>query len=101
MKESLAGILMEEGYITGCERIEDKKQGILRIGIRYGSDGQSVITGLERVSRPGRRQYVGSTEIPAVLGGLGINILSTSHGLMSGRQARSKGVGGELLANIW
>jgi small subunit ribosomal protein S8 len=101
IKASLAGILQEEGYIGNWEQITDRKQGILRINIRYGPAGQSVITGLKRISRPGCRRYVGATEIPKVLGGLGINILSTSSGLMAGHTARSRGVGGEVLADIW
>jgi len=101
IKASLAEILKAEGYIGSWEKIEDRKQGILRIDIRYGPAGEAVITGLERVSRPGCRRYVGAKEIPKVLGGLGINILSTSNGLMAGHVARAKGVGGEVLANIW
>lgn len=101
MKASLAGILQEEGYIGDWEQIADRKQDILRINIRYGPAGQSVITGLKRISRPGCRRYVGSKDIPKVLGGLGINILSTSSGLMAGHTARSRGVGGEVLADIW
>jgi small subunit ribosomal protein S8 len=101
IKASLAGILKDEGYIGNWEKIEDRKQGILRIDIRYGPEGEPVITGLERVSRPGCRRYVGSKDIPKVLGGLGINIVSTSTGLMAGHTARAKGVGGELIANIW
>jgi small subunit ribosomal protein S8 len=101
IKASLAGILKDEGYIGNWEKIEDRKQGILRIDIRYGPAGEPVITGIERVSRPGCRRYVGSKDIPKVLGGLGINIVSTSTGLMAGHTARAKGVGGELIANIW
>jgi small subunit ribosomal protein S8 len=101
IKASLAGILKDEGYIGNWEKIADRKQGILRIDIRYGPGGESVITGLERVSKPGCRRYIGSKEIPKVLGGLGINILSTSNGLMAGHTARARGVGGEVLANIW
>lgn len=100
-KAALAGILKEEGYIADYEMIEDKKQGILRVSLKYGPEGEAVITGLERVSRPGRRVYCRAQEIPPVLGGLGINILSTSRGLMSGSVARSQGVGGELLLNVW
>ncbi len=98
---ALAGILKEEGYIADFEVVEDRKQGILRVQLKYGPEGEAVISGLERVSRPGRRVYCRSEEIPSVLGGLGINILSTSRGLMSGKTARSRGVGGELLLNVW
>ncbi len=100
-KAALAGILKEEGYIADFEVVEDQKQGILRVQLKYGPEGEAVISGLERVSRPGRRVYCRSEEIPSVLGGLGINILSTSRGLMSGKTARSRGVGGELLLNVW
>ncbi len=100
-KAALAGILKEEGYIADFEVVEDRKQGILRVQLKYGPEGEAVISGLERVSRPGRRVYCRSEEIPSVLGGLGINILSTSRGLMSGKTARSRGVGGELLLNVW
>ena len=89
MKASLAGILQEEGYIDKWEQIADRKQDILRISIRYGPAGQSVITGLKRISSPGCRRYVGAKEIPKVLGGLGINILSTSSGLMAGHTRAS------------
>jgi len=101
VKEALARILEAEGYVAGCERIKDRKQGVLRIRLRYGPGGESVISGLKRVSRPGRRVYVNAKEIPPVLGGLGINILSTNKGLLSGNNARSQGVGGELLVNVW
>jgi small subunit ribosomal protein S8 len=101
MKVALAGILKDEGYIADYEAIEDRKQGILRVRLKYGPDGDSVITGLERVSRPGRRVYCNAAEIPPVLGGLGINVLSTSKGLLSGRVARQRKIGGELLLNVW
>jgi small subunit ribosomal protein S8 len=101
MKVALAGILKDEGYIADFEAIEDRKQGILRVRLKYGPDGDSVITGLERVSRPGRRVYCNAAEIPPVLGGLGINVLSTSKGLLSGRVARQRNIGGELLLNVW
>ncbi|TDI35203.1 MAG: 30S ribosomal protein S8 [Acidobacteria bacterium] len=101
IKEALARILEAEGYISGCERIKDRKQGILRVRLRYGPGGEPVITGLKRISRPGCRVYVSATEIPRVLGGLGINVLSTSKGLLSGSKARKQGVGGELLVSVW
>ncbi len=101
VKVALAGILKDEGYIADYEAIEDRKQGILRVRLKYGPDGDSVITGLERVSRPGRRIYCNAAEIPPVLGGLGINVLSTSNGLLSGRVARKRNIGGELLLNVW
>lgn len=101
IKEALARILEAEGYISGCERIKDRKQGTLRVRLRYGPGGEPVITGLKRISRPGCRVYVSATEIPRVLGGLGINVLSTSKGLLSGSKARKQGVGGELLVSVW
>jgi len=101
IKEALARILEEEGYISGFERIKDLKQGTLRVRLRYGPGGESVITGLKRVSRPGCRVYVGATEIPRVLGGLGINVLSTNKGLLSGSKARKQSLGGELLVSVW
>ena len=101
MKVALAGILKDEGYIADYEAIDDRKQGVLRVRLKYGPDGDSVITGLERVSRPGRRIYCSAPEIPPVLGGLGINVLSTSKGLLSGRVARKQNIGGELLLNVW
>ncbi len=101
MKEALARILEAEGYISGWERIKDLKQGVLRVRLRYGPEGEPVITGLKSVSRPGCRVYIGAKEIPRVLGGLGINVLSTNKGLLSGKDARTQGVGGELLVSVW
>ena len=101
IKTSLAGILKNEGYIADYETIADRRQNVLRLLLKYGPEGDAVITGLERVSRPGRRVYCQAEEIPPVLGGLGINVLSTSRGLMSGKIARTEGIGGELLLNVW
>jgi small subunit ribosomal protein S8 len=101
IKMSLAGILKNEGYIADYETIADRRQNVLRVLLKYGPEGDAVITGLERVSRPGRRVYCQAEEIPSVLGGLGINVLSTSRGLMSGKIARTEGIGGELLLNVW
>ncbi|MGH9324835.1 MAG: 30S ribosomal protein S8 [Vicinamibacteria bacterium] len=101
LKSELARILREEGYIQNYKRIDDDKQGVLRLFLRKAADGSSVIVGLQRVSKPGRRIYVNKDQIPRVQGGLGINILSTSRGLMTGRQAVRDGVGGELLCNVW
>ena len=97
----LARILKEEGYIVGYKTVEEGPQGILRLVLHRPADGSRVIQGIERVSKPGRRIYVNKNQIPRVQGGLGINILSTSRGLMTGRQAIREGVGGELLANVW
>lgn len=101
LKAELARILKEEGYIVNYKAIEEGPQGILRLFLRKSTDGTQVILGIQRVSKPGRRIYVNKDQIPRVQGGLGINILSTSKGLMTGRQAIREGVGGELLANVW
>lgn len=101
VKTELARILRDEGYIQGYEKIADDKQGTLRVQLRRASDGSDIILGLERVSRPGCRIYVGKDDIPKVQGGLGVNILSTSRGVMTGREATKAGVGGEILCNVW
>lgn len=101
LKLEIARILKEEGYIHSFKKIEENQQGTLRIYFRTGPEDQDVIEGLERVSRPGCRIYCAKDEIPKVLGGLGINILSTSKGVMTGRRAGKTGVGGEILCNIW
>ncbi len=101
LKVEVARILKEEGYIVNYKTIEEGPQGVLRLFLRKSTDGTQVILGIERVSKPGRRIYVNKDQIPRVQGGLGINILSTSRGLMTGRQAIRVGVGGEVLANIW
>jgi small subunit ribosomal protein S8 len=99
LKLEIARILKDEGYISGYSVVQDNKQGIIRIQLRYtGKD--SVISSLERVSRPGCRVYAGKSDIPSVLGGLGICILSTSRGILTGKQAQDKGVGGEVLCYI-
>jgi small subunit ribosomal protein S8 len=101
LKVELARILQEEGYVEGYEVVEGGPQATLRVTLRRTADGTGVILGLERVSRPGCRVYVGKDDIPRVQGGLGINILSTSRGLMTGGHATREGVGGEILCNIW
>jgi small subunit ribosomal protein S8 len=101
LKVEIARILKDEGYIANFRRIEDERQGSLRIFLRYGPGWERVITDLQRVSKPGCRIYCGKGEIPRVYGGLGINILSTSRGVMTGRQAAKTGVGGEILCNVW
>ena len=101
IKEELAKILKEEGFIRDYEFIKDNKQGVLRIYLKYGPEKERVITGIERVSRPGLRVYVGKDEIPRVLGGLGIAILSTSKGVMTDKKARREGIGGEVLCRVW
>ncbi|HEX5041363.1 MAG TPA: 30S ribosomal protein S8 [Candidatus Polarisedimenticolaceae bacterium] len=101
MKAEIARILAEEGYLSGYELVQDGRQGVLRLQLKYGSTGEKVITGLERVSRPGRRVYCGKGEIPRVLGGLGITILSTPKGVLTGTASQRAGVGGEVLCNVW
>jgi len=101
MKVAIAKILKDEGYIENFKVVEDGRQGTLRVSLKYGSAGEKVITGLERVSRPGRRVYCGKDEIPRVLGGMGISILSTPKGVITGSACRRLGVGGEILCNVW
>ena len=101
LKTEIARILKNEGYIANFKMLEDGKQGSIRVFLKYGPGWEKVITDLQRVSRPGCRIYCGKSEIPRVYGGLGINILSTSHGVMTGREAARTGVGGEILCNVW
>jgi small subunit ribosomal protein S8 len=101
LKAEIARILKDEGYIANFRVVEDQKQGLLRVFLKYGPGMERVITDLQRVSRPGCRIYCGKGEIPRVYGGLGINILSTSRGVMTGRTAAREGVGGEILVNVW
>ncbi len=101
MKRSVANILLEEGYIRGIEEIKDGKQGIIRVNLKYTANKRNVITGIKRISKPGLRVYAGKDEIPKVLGGLGIAVISTSRGVMTDKKARSEGVGGEVLAFVW
>jgi len=101
MKIEIVRILKVEGYVDDFELRDDDQQGLIDVRLRYLNDGTRSITGLERVSRPGRRVYCGKTEIPRVLNGLGITILSTSKGVMTGQACRDNGVGGEVLCNIW
>ncbi len=101
MKKSIAQILLNEGYIKGFDVIEDNKQGIIRITLKYGSNKERVITGLRRVSKPGLRVYANCEDMPRVLKGLGIAIVSTSKGVMTDKAARKANVGGEVLAFVW
>ncbi|MDY0322589.1 MAG: 30S ribosomal protein S8 [Candidatus Carbobacillus sp.] len=101
MKREIAEILKREGFIRDYEVIEDNKQGILRIFLKYGPNNERVISGLKRISKPGLRVYAKSEELPRVLGGLGIAIVSTSSGVMTDKEARAKHTGGEVLAYIW
>ena len=108
LKTEIAKILQDEGYIAGfkvvespAERPSNSPRQLVRLFLKYGPGGEKVISGIERVSRPGRRVYVGRDDVPTVLGGLGVSILTTSRGVMSGRSAHRAGVGGEILCNVW
>lgn len=101
MKKELAEIMKQEGYIKDYEYIEDNKQGILKIYLKYGNNKEKVITGLKKITKPGLRVYAKKDEIPKVLGGLGTAIISTSKGLMTDKDARKAGVGGEVICYIW
>ena len=101
-KAEIARILEQEGYITGFKLVEPgEERPVIRLALKYGPRGENVISGLQRVSRPGRRVYLGRDDVPKVMGGLGTAILTTSHGVMTGQQAIKAGVGGEVLCNIW
>ena len=101
MKKAIAKILLDEGYVKNVEYIEDNIQGVIRITLKYGENKQKVLTGLKRVSKPGLRSYASKDELPRVLKGLGIAIISTSKGVMTDKEARRQNIGGEVLAFIW
>ena len=101
MKKELSRILLEEGFIRGYDVIEDGKQGIIRIQLKYGQTGEIVISGLKRISKPGMRVYADKHEVPRVLNGLGISIISTSKGILTDKQARKENVGGEVICYVW
>ena len=101
IKVNVAQVLQEEGYIEGWKVTDDGPQGTLIINLKYGPDGESVITGLKRVSKPGLRQYAPADSIPTVLNGLGVSIISTSKGLLTDRAARKSNTGGEILCHVW
>ena len=101
MKKAIAEILNEEGYIAGYQIIDDGKQGVIKIALKYGPNKEKVISGIKRVSKPGLRIYAGADELPRVLKGLGIAIVSTSKGIMTDKKARKENVGGEILAFVW
>jgi small subunit ribosomal protein S8 len=101
IKKEIANILLEEGYIKGFDVIDDGKQGIIRVELKYQQNKERVITGIKRISKPGLRVYVGKEDTPKVLGGLGIAILSTSKGIVTDKKARTQGVGGEVICYVW
>ncbi|MCP3775437.1 30S ribosomal protein S8 [Paenibacillus sp. MZ04-78.2] len=101
VKREIAEILKKEGFIRDAEYIEDSKQGIIRLFLKYGPNNERVITGLKRISKPGLRVYAKSQEVPRVLGGLGIAILSTSKGVMTDKEARQTKAGGEVICYVW
>ena len=101
VKKAIADILKDEGFIRDCEFIADGSQGVIRVYMKYGSSKQRVITGLKRISKPGRRVYVQKDGVPRVLGGLGIAIISTSQGIMTDKKARMMGLGGEVVCYVW
>ncbi|WP_353685166.1 30S ribosomal protein S8 [Thermodesulfovibrio sp. 3907-1M] len=101
MKIEISKILKEEGFIKSYKIIKDKKQGIIRINLKYTPEGDSVISNLRRISKPGRRVYVSKDEVPRVMGGLGIAILTTSQGVMTDKECRHRGVGGEVICYVW
>lgn len=101
MKKAIAKILLDEGYVKAVDYIDDETQGVIRVTLKYAENKQKVLTGLKRVSKPGLRIYVSKEELPQVLKGLGIAIISTSKGIMTDKEARRQNVGGEVLAFIW
>ena len=101
IKKEIVRILLEEGFVRGYDVIEDEKQGIIRIQLKYGQSGERVISGLKRISKPGMRVYADKHEVPRVLNGLGISIISTSKGILTDKQARKENVGGEVICYVW
>jgi small subunit ribosomal protein S8 len=101
IKKAIADIMLEEGYIKDVQYIEDTKQGILEITLKYGENDSKVISGLKRISKPGLRIYASKDEVPKVLNGLGVAVISTSKGVMTDKNARKQNVGGEVLCYIW
>ena len=101
VKKEIAEILKREGFVKDVEYVEDTKQGVIRIFLKYGSNNERVITGLKRISKPGLRVYAKANDVPRVLGGLGMAIVSTSNGIVTDKEARQQQVGGEVLAYVW
>jgi small subunit ribosomal protein S8 len=100
-KRAIADILMEEGYINKVEYVEDEKQGMIKVTLKYGDNKSRVISGIKRISKPGLRVYAGHADLPKVLNGLGIAIVSTSKGVMTDKKARKAGIGGEVICYVW
>lgn len=101
VKKEIARILLDEGFVKGYDVIEDGKQGIIRVDLKYGPQSQKVISGIRRISKPGLRVHVKSDEVPRVLGGLGIAVISTSNGMMTDKIARREDIGGEVVCYVW
>ena len=101
LKEAIAGILKEEGYLADVSTVEKEGFKYLRLKLRYDADGRSFVSGLERVSKPGKRVYAGHGAIPRVMGGIGLTIMSTPRGMMSGSRAKKAGIGGEVVCAVW
>jgi small subunit ribosomal protein S8 len=101
VKKEIANILKQEGFVRDCEFVDDGKQGIIRVYLKFGASKKRVITGLKRISKPGLRVYARKEEVPRVLGGLGIAIISTSRGIMTDKQARKERLGGEVICYVW
>jgi small subunit ribosomal protein S8 len=101
LKVEIAKIMKEEGFIKSYKIIKDKKQGILRVTLKYTQDNRPIVEGLKRISKPGRRVYVGKDEVPSVVGGMGIAVMTTPKGILTDKTCRREGVGGEVLCYIW
>lgn len=101
LKEDVLKVLADEGYITSYQRVEEKGRPVLRVGLKYDHEGEPIVNGLERISKPGRRVYAAAAAMPEVLGGLGVAIVSTSKGIVTGQKARAARIGGEVLAHVW
>lgn len=101
IKKEISEILLKEGYIKNYEVIDDDKQGTIRIDLKYGENNEKVISGIKRISKPGLRVYVHCEDVPKVLGGLGIAVISTSKGILTDKEARKNGVGGEVICYVW
>ncbi|KXS48371.1 MAG: small subunit ribosomal protein S8 [Halanaerobium sp. 4-GBenrich] len=101
VKTSIGELLKDEGFINDVKLVERKPQNMIRVYLKYGDNDEKVISGIKRISKPGLRVYVGKDEVPQVLGGLGIAVISTSQGVMSDKKAREKGIGGEVLCYVW